>query len=83
MSDSDIKNGKITYGETAGDKKNKNTDPVRLKIVQRAAKEVKDGMNINLGIGIPTLLPGVLPKDINIYLQSENGVMGVGPYPTL
>lgn len=83
MSDSDIKNGKIKYGETAGDKKNKNADPVRLKIVKRAAKEVKDGMNINLGIGIPTLLPGVLPKDINIYLQSENGVMGVGPYPTL
>ena len=38
-------------------------------------------MNINLGIGIPTLLPSVLSKDIEISLQSENGIFGVGPYP--
>lgn len=54
---------------------------VRMKIMKRAAKEVFDGANVNLGIGIPTLLPACLPPDIHINVHAENGVMGVGPYP--
>ena len=54
---------------------------VRMKIMRRAAKEVEDGMNVNLGIGIPTLLPQTLPPGIKINVHAENGVLGVGPYP--
>lgn len=53
----------------------------RDKIIKRAAKEVKDGMYVNLGIGIPTLLPNFVEPGIVIELQSENGVLGLGPYP--
>lgn len=56
---------------------------MRYKIAARAAKEVKDGMYVNLGIGIPTILPEVLPPNVTINLQSENGVLGVGHHPTL
>lgn len=62
---------------------NKSNDPRRLKIATRAAKEVSNGMNVNLGIGIPTLLPSVLPEDVHINLESQNGIMGVGAYPSL
>ncbi|AMW97972.1 3-oxoacid CoA-transferase subunit B [Rummeliibacillus stabekisii] len=55
---------------------------VRQKIIQRAALEIKDGMNVNLGIGIPTLLANEIPPSINVLLQSENGLLGIGPYPT-
>lgn len=50
-------------------------------IVQRAVKEVQDGMNINLGIGMPTLVADALPPGIDVLLQSENGMLGIGPYP--
>lgn len=56
---------------------------VRQKIIQRAVLEIKDGMNVNLGIGIPTLLANEIPPSINVLLQSENGLLGIGPYPTL
>ncbi|MEW9667398.1 CoA transferase subunit B [Ammoniphilus sp. 3BR4] len=55
---------------------------VRKLIVKRAAKEIKDGMNVNLGIGLPTLLANEIPRDYNVMLQSENGLLGIGPYPT-
>ena len=54
----------------------------RQRIVQRAVKEIQDGMNVNLGIGMPTLVANEIPPNFNVLLQSENGLLGIGPYPT-
>ena len=54
----------------------------RNQMAARAAKEIKNGMYVNLGIGIPTLVSNFIPNDINITLQSENGMLGMGPFPT-
>ncbi|RAH45855.1 3-oxoacid CoA-transferase [Aspergillus brunneoviolaceus CBS 621.78] len=54
----------------------------RNRIARRAAKELKHGYYVNLGVGIPTLAPSFLPRDVNVWIQSENGILGMGPYPT-
>lgn len=55
----------------------------KKSIISRAIKEIESGMYVNLGIGLPTLLANEIRKDVQVLLHSENGLLGIGPYPTM
>lgn len=74
---------KLTLAKSAEDVVKDAAGPsaLRERIVRRAAKELKDGMYVNLGIGIPLATPALVPEGIEVVLQSENGILGMGRYP--